>query len=202
MRPINGILQALNGQGCASDAEPCENIPSTGDLVGLGLAFQAGNLAMQVSMQATSSQKLSGLALSIGAIGGAFAQSFFLETIVAALSEGGGIDAATMALFAGGGNSSSGNTSSSTNSSSSGVLDVDLGGVSVASDPAQLVNYIKLGITGACAAVMLFFAAVLQSVIMILAGAAFGSLIFAGAVSGVVGGGMVRACDGHGYIID
>ena len=52
------------------------------------------------------------------------------------------------------------------------------------------MNYIKVGITGGCAAIMLLLSTALRSMMLIIAGAAFGSLMFAGALSGIVGGGM------------
>jgi hypothetical protein len=145
VKPVIGILTTLNGQGCEPNAE-CITFPTSGDLVSLSLAWKTGQLAMAVNMKETSTKKLNSLALSIGAIGGAFAQSFFLSSIISALSEAGGINAAEM--FAANYSSIDTNSSNFTK-----VAEVSLpGGFSVASDPAQLVNYIKVTITGACAA--------------------------------------------------
>ena len=93
VRPLANILKTMNGQNCAPDAE-CVLFPTTGDLVSVGLAWKAGQLAMESNMRETTTQKLNALSLSIGAIASAFVQSFFLEYIVAALSAAGGIDPA------------------------------------------------------------------------------------------------------------
>jgi hypothetical protein len=124
---------------------------------------------------------------------------------VAALSEGGGLDPAlflddttdangTGIVYVNASNNATSGSSNGTllasggNTSSSSVIE---GGFSVASDPAQLVNYIKVAITGGCAAVMLVLSTALRSVMLTLAAAAFGSLMFAGGLSGIVGGGMI-----------
>ena len=48
----------------------------------------------------------------------------------------------------------------------------------------HICSYIKVGITGGCAAFMLALSTALRSLMLILASAAFGSLMFAGALSG------------------
>ena len=169
VKPVTGILVTLNGQGCEPNAE-CVTFPTSGDLVSLSIAWKTGQLAMAVNMRETSTKKVNALALSIGAIGGAFAQSFFLSAIVAALSEAGGIDSAQ--TFA---TNYSGIDTNSSNFTT--VADIVVpGGFSVASDPAQIVNCeytliictvfdakilivltivltdIKVAITGSCAA--------------------------------------------------
>ena len=73
VRPLANILQTMNGQGCVPDAE-CVLFPETGDLVGVSLAWKAGQLAMECNMRETTTQKLQALSISIGAIIGAFIQ--------------------------------------------------------------------------------------------------------------------------------
>lgn len=133
VKPVTGILVTLNGQGCEPNAE-CVTFPTSGDLVSLSIAWKTGQLAMAVNMRETSTKKINALALSIGAIGGAFAQSFFLSAIVASLSEAGGIDSAQ--TFA---KNYSGIDTNSSNFTT--VADIVMPvGFSVASDPAQIVN--------------------------------------------------------------
>ena len=85
------------------------------------------------------------------------------------------------------------------------------GGFSATGDPAKMLNYIKLGITGACAAATVTAAAALREIMMILAGSIFGSFMFVGAISMLVGGGQISlggvmngtfgVCDERGYYV-
>ena len=70
-------------------------------------------------------------------------------------------------------------------------IEVSIGGFSASGDPAKMLGYIKLGITGACAGATLAAAAALREIMMILAGSIFGSFMFVGAVSMLVGGGQI-----------
>ena len=63
----------MNGQACEPDAE-CVLFPTTGDLVGVSLAWKAGQLAMECNMRETTTQKLNALSIGIGAMFGAFVQ--------------------------------------------------------------------------------------------------------------------------------
>ncbi len=164
VRPLANILKTMNGQACEPDSE-CVLFPSTGDLVGVSLAWKAGQLAMECNMRETTTQKLNALSISIGAIVGAFMQSFFLEAIVAALSEAGGIAPALFlddtlqtngttatvdTFFANSTNSTNyssaamggdaENMTAGVNGTSSTSSDIIPATFSAASDPAQLVK--------------------------------------------------------------
>jgi hypothetical protein len=74
-----------------------------------------------------------------------------------------------------------------------------------------MLGYIKLSITGACAGATLAAAAALREIMMVLAGSIFGSFMFVGAVSMMVGGGQISlggimsgtfgVCDERGYYV-
>lgn len=98
------------------------------------------------------------------------------------------------------------------NSTDTGLAPIEIvlpGGSS--GDPEKMLGYIKLGITGTCAGATLAAAATLREVMMILAGSIFGSFMFVGAVSMMVGGGQISlggimsgtfgVCDERGYYV-
>mmetsp|Transcript_22879 Transcript_22879/g.60127 ORF Transcript_22879/g.60127 Transcript_22879/m.60127 type:complete len:461 (+) Transcript_22879:191-1573(+) len=217
--PLVKCLDALNGQICEGGV--CTRVPATGDMIAVSLAWKAGQQAMAVTMRTSSTQKLNAIALTVGALGSTFVQGFFLTYISAALSSITGLDIDLT-------DDPIGNFTNCTQElqlnpmyNCSNTTDIDdalapiavtlPGGFSASGDPAKMLGYIKLSITGACAGATLAAAAALREIMMVLAGSIFGSFMFVGAVSMMVGGGQISlggimsgtfgVCDERGYYV-